>query len=116
MEARTPQDLETPQGRVALVGMASTFTPISVAADPAGIVPGRAGIDALRTTQWVLVYPRHHERPRKASQQPLLSLDPRISGTPKQLGLLGIHYKRSDDLDWRYDTKPSQDGWVRDSG
>ncbi|MHB8526842.1 MAG: CapA family protein [Candidatus Acidiferrales bacterium] len=101
--ARAPQYLETPQGRVALVGMASTFTPMSVAADPAGIVPGRAGIDALRTTRWVLVTSdimrslvKLHNRLPSPSEGP-------ISGTPRQLTVLGTHFELSDHAGTHYE-------------
>ncbi len=53
--ARAPQFLDTSFGRVSLVSFASTFTPMSRALDPSGQVPGRAGLNALRTTAAILV-------------------------------------------------------------
>lgn len=101
--ARAPQYLQIPKGRVALVGMASSFTPMSVAADPSGIVPGRGGVDALHTIRWVLVTPDvmqglvklHNSLPDQASRQ--------ISGTPQQLVLLGTHYRLSDRAGYAFD-------------
>jgi poly-gamma-glutamate synthesis protein (capsule biosynthesis protein) len=54
-EARAPKFLCVPAGRVSLVAAASRFEPMSRAADPLGQVPGRPGVNALRTTRSVLV-------------------------------------------------------------
>ncbi|WP_069758150.1 CapA family protein [Streptomyces sp. LUP47B] len=54
-DARSPRFLTTPAGRVSLVSVASRFEPMSRAADPLGRVPGRPGVNALRTTRHVLV-------------------------------------------------------------
>ncbi|MFF0159145.1 CapA family protein [Streptomyces sp. NPDC005263] len=54
-EARSPRFLTTPAGRVSLVSAASRFETMSRAADPLGRVPGRPGVNALRTTRQVLV-------------------------------------------------------------
>jgi poly-gamma-glutamate capsule biosynthesis protein CapA/YwtB (metallophosphatase superfamily) len=101
--ARAPQYLQIPKGRVALVGMASSFTPMSVAADPSGIVPGRGGVNALHAVRWVLVTPDvmqglvrlHNSLPDQASRQ--------LTGTPQQLVLLGTHYRLSDHAGYAYD-------------
>jgi poly-gamma-glutamate capsule biosynthesis protein CapA/YwtB (metallophosphatase superfamily) len=101
--ARAPQYLETPQGRVALVGVAASFTPMSVAADPEGIVPGRGGVNALHTTQQVVVSPDvmqglvklHNSLPDQATNQ--------ISGTPRELTLLRTHYRLGDHVGYGYD-------------
>ncbi len=53
--ARAPRYLDLPAGRVALVAATSTFTPMSRAADGWGEVPGRPGVNALRTEQITLV-------------------------------------------------------------
>ena len=101
--ARAPQYLETPEGRVALVGMASTFTPMSVAADPAGMIPGRGGVDALRTTRSVLV-----TRDIMQSLVKLHNLLPSppegpVSDTPHRLSLLGTRFELSDHVSLRYE-------------
>ncbi len=49
-EAAQARYFETPKGRMALIGMATSFTPMSRAADPRPEVKGRPGLNALRTT------------------------------------------------------------------
>lgn len=49
--ARAPRYLDAPAGRVALVAASSSFTPMSRASDPLGEVPGRPGLNTLRTTR-----------------------------------------------------------------
>jgi poly-gamma-glutamate synthesis protein (capsule biosynthesis protein) len=46
--ASRPGYLETPKGRIALIGMASTYTPMSAAGAPSGEVQGRPGLNPLR--------------------------------------------------------------------
>src|SRR4029077_7610612 len=45
---------DTDKGRVALISMASTFTPLSRSAPPVGQAPGRPGVTALQTTGYSL--------------------------------------------------------------
>lgn len=52
--AGAPRQLTVPAGRVALVAATSTFE-MSRAADPCGQVPGRPGVNALRTERSVIV-------------------------------------------------------------
>jgi len=47
-EARSPAYLDTPRGRVALIGITATFNPHSVAGGQRPDVTGRAGINPLR--------------------------------------------------------------------
>ncbi|MEU9348996.1 CapA family protein [Streptomyces sp. NPDC048278] len=54
-DARAPRFLTTPAGRVSLVSVASRFEAMSRAADPLGRVPGRPGVNALRTTRHIAV-------------------------------------------------------------
>lgn len=56
-EARAAQFLSVAAGRVALVSIASRFEANARAIDPLGQIPGRPGINALRTTRYVLVSP-----------------------------------------------------------
>ncbi len=46
--ASRPGYLETPKGRIALVGLATSFTPMSRASDPRGPYMGRPGLNPLR--------------------------------------------------------------------
>jgi poly-gamma-glutamate synthesis protein (capsule biosynthesis protein) len=55
--ARAGRFYDTPTTRVALVSMASTFTPNSRAEDPLGEVFGRPGLSALRTKRTYVVPP-----------------------------------------------------------
>lgn len=54
-QAGAARFLETARGRVALLSFASTFTPLSRAANPAGEAPGRPGISPLRLAQSIVV-------------------------------------------------------------
>ncbi|MCW6532618.1 CapA family protein [Sphingomonas sp. MMSM20] len=54
-EARSPRYLDAPHGRVGLVAATSTFTPMTPAADPLGMVPGRPGANVIRTQEIGLV-------------------------------------------------------------
>src|SRR6266566_3234771 len=53
--ARAARYFDTDKGRVALISIASTFTPLSRSAPPVGEAPGRPGVNALRTTRYALV-------------------------------------------------------------
>ncbi|RYD94942.1 MAG: CapA family protein [Sphingomonadales bacterium] len=55
--ARAPGYLDLPLGRVALVAATSTFPAMSRGADPLGEVPGRPGVNAIRTVRSGLVSP-----------------------------------------------------------
>ncbi len=46
--ASRPGYLDTPKGRIALIGLATTFTPMSRASDPRGPYMGRPGLNPLR--------------------------------------------------------------------
>jgi hypothetical protein len=48
--ARGAHYFDTDKGRLALISLASTFTPLSRSAPPVGEAPGRPGVNALRTT------------------------------------------------------------------
>jgi poly-gamma-glutamate synthesis protein (capsule biosynthesis protein) len=48
--ASRPGYLETPKGRIALISLATTFTPMSRAGEARPEVPGRPGLNALRVT------------------------------------------------------------------
>lgn len=54
-EARLPAYLETRNGRVGLVGCASTFAPGQRAGDQTPYLPGRAGLNPLRFNTTILV-------------------------------------------------------------
>lgn len=56
-EARAPRFLHVSAARVSMVSAASRFEVMSRAADPLGQIPGRPGVNSLRTTRHVLVSP-----------------------------------------------------------
>ncbi len=56
-EAAQAKYFETPKGRMALIGMATSFTPMSRAADPRPEIKGRPGLNALRTSQTNVLAP-----------------------------------------------------------
>lgn len=105
--ARAPQYLETPEGRVALVGIASTFTPMSVAADPAGIIPGRPGIDPLRTTRSILVPDATMQSLVDLHNQLLTPFQHPVSGLPERLNVEGTQYELASHFGVRYQMDPS---------
>lgn len=53
--ARAPVFRTTPKGRVGLMALTSSFWPGWVAADPLGVIPGVAGVSALRTVRTEIV-------------------------------------------------------------
>ena len=61
-EAAAPAYLETPTGRVALISMASTIAdPSAMAGRQSRRMPGRPGVNALRTTKYIELSPEHYE-------------------------------------------------------
>ncbi|HEX7649750.1 MAG TPA: CapA family protein [Noviherbaspirillum sp.] len=98
-EARAPKFLCIPAGRISLVAAASRFEPMSRAADPLGEIPGRPGVNALRTTRYVLV-PR--EQFKQLAQirdaQPKGSVRPSIMASDEKndtVTLFGTKYRAS---------------------
>ncbi len=63
--ALAPHYLSTRRGRVGLVSIASSFTPMSRAMDALGAAPARAGIAALRASEWVVLPPAQFARLQK---------------------------------------------------
>jgi poly-gamma-glutamate capsule biosynthesis protein CapA/YwtB (metallophosphatase superfamily) len=97
--AQAPHYLATAQGRVAIVSMASSFTPLSRAMDPLGAAPGRPGIDALRTTHFLVVPQRMFDQVRKLHDEIVAAL-PKAeqdqipkSKDPNVVNLFGTRYR-----------------------
>jgi poly-gamma-glutamate synthesis protein (capsule biosynthesis protein) len=93
--ARAARYLNTPRGRIALISMASTFNPWSMAMSPEGEAPGRPGLNPLRLTTYAVVT-ADMMRSLRAIQlaQPPGSIEP--SNVPAQAGdleLFGVHYR-----------------------
>ncbi len=64
-EARMPRYLETPKGRVGLVGMTSSFAAQMMAGDQDGVSSARPGLNGLRVTQSLVLSPAQIEAARK---------------------------------------------------
>lgn len=95
--ARSPKYFETPKGRVAVVSIASSFTPMSRAADPQGEAPGRPGLSALRTDQYALVTAEEMEVLRGVKQaQPEATGDDEEEENEDELSLFGVDYRVGD--------------------
>ncbi len=105
--ARGARYFDTPRGRVALISMASTFTPLSRSAPPAGQASGRPGVNALRTTRYSLVTPAEltmlrtirDEQPRGSVRAPDKESDDEVS-------LFGVRYKAGDHRGFTYTIDP----------
>ena len=92
--ARAGRYIDTPRGRVALVSMASSFTPMSQAMDPVGEAPGRPGLSAVRVTREVFVTADELERLRKIrDEQPAGSFTPNPDEPKDRLTLFGTSYR-----------------------
>jgi poly-gamma-glutamate synthesis protein (capsule biosynthesis protein) len=105
--ARAPRYFETEKGRVALVSIASTFTPLSRSAPPAGQAPGRPGVNALRTTRYSLVTAEELRALRKIrDEQPAGSVRPPEKEPADELELFGAHYKVGDHRGFTYTMDP----------
>jgi poly-gamma-glutamate capsule biosynthesis protein CapA/YwtB (metallophosphatase superfamily) len=92
--ARAGRAIDTPKGRVGLVSMASTFTPLSRSAPPVGEAPARPGVNALRTTRYALVTREEMQMLRKIrDEQPAGSVRPPETENPDELQLFGVWYR-----------------------
>lgn len=100
-QAGAARFLETPRGRVALVSFASTFTPMSRAADPAGDAPGRAGVNPLRLMQTIVVPPEMLEQLRRIRNA--LPNSRSVREDPNQVLLAGVTYRRGDKAGYSYE-------------
>ena len=67
-DAAMARYLETAKGRFALIGMATSFTPMSRASDPSPTVKGRPGVNALRIDHVVQLVPEQMAELRKVTQ------------------------------------------------
>ena len=105
--ARGARYFDTDKGRVALISLASTFTPLSRSAPPAGQAPGRPGVNALRTTRHAFVTSDELRMLRKLrDDQPPGSVRVPEKETPDELELFGVRYKASDHRGFSYAMDP----------
>lgn len=111
--ARAARYFDTDKGRVALISMASTFTPLSRSAPPAGEAPGRPGVNALRTTRHSFVTEEELRFLRKIrDEQPAGSIRTPEKEPPDELDLFGVRYKVSDHRGFTYTIDPIDEAEV----
>ncbi len=92
--ARAARYLATPQGTVAVVSMASSFTPLSRSMNPLNQAPGRPGVNAFRLNRRVLVSPEMLRSLRQVyDAQPRGSFQPPADSSLTDLELFGIRYR-----------------------
>lgn len=105
--ARAARYLETPKGRIAFLSMASSFTPMSRASSPVGEAPGRPGVNALRTTRYVLVTHEIFQALLKLRDaQPKGSVPPNPNLKPNELELFEVRYRESDKTGFSFEINP----------
>ncbi|MCA1583605.1 MAG: CapA family protein [Acidobacteria bacterium] len=105
--ARAARFFESPKGRVAVVSMASTFTPMSRAMDAQGEAPGRPGLSGVRTTRHVLVTAEELERLRKIrAEQPKGAIRPNPDEPQDVVDLFGTSFKVGEGRGYRYTVNP----------
>jgi poly-gamma-glutamate synthesis protein (capsule biosynthesis protein) len=105
--ARAARYFDTDKGRVGLISIASTFTPLSRSAPPAGQAPGRPGVNALRTTRYSLVTQDELRALRKIrDEQPPGSIRLPEKEPPDELELFGVRYKVGDHRGFSYTMDP----------
>jgi len=105
--ARAARYFETEKGRVALISIASTFTPLSRSAPPAGQAPGRPGVNALRTTRFSLVTADELKALKKIrDEQPQGSVRLPEKEAADEMDLFGVRYKVGDRRGFTYAMDP----------
>jgi poly-gamma-glutamate synthesis protein (capsule biosynthesis protein) len=108
--ARAARYVDTPRGRVAIVSMASTFTPMSLAGDPVGEAPGRPGVSAVRVTRQVFVTADELERLRTIrAEQPAGAVTPNPNEPKDQVNLFGTVYRVGDKRGYTYTIDPTDE-------
>ena len=101
--ARAPRYFESAKGRIAIVSMASTFTPNTDALDPHGAVPGRAGISALHLKKYIVVPESAMEELRRV-RATLYPDEPHSPSSP--IALFGSSFETGSTYSNRYQMDP----------
>ncbi len=108
--ARSARFLNVPSGRIALVSMASSYTPLSAAMPTLGEAPGRPGLNALRIKGYVIVTEEMMKNLRKIREaQPKGSIEPPPADqkeNPKELELFGIRYRLGKETGFSFGMDP----------
>lgn len=98
-EAAAPAYLETPTGRVALISMASSIAnPAAMAGRQSRRVPGRPGVNALRTHQYMEVTQEQMDMLRQIADVSGINAARDIS---KAEGYVALTDEKTLDFDWR---------------
>ncbi|MBB6305576.1 MULTISPECIES: CapA family protein [Rhizobium] len=103
-QASAARFLETGRGRVAMISFASTYLPLSRAADSAGEAPARPGLNALRLTESIVV-PREMLESLKQIRRALPGPKPDIEDED-QVRLGGKNYKLGERVSLSYEVNP----------
>ena len=109
--ALAPHFLSTRAGRVGLVSIASSFTPLSRAMDALGAAPARPGLNALRTTSWYDLPPGLFQRLRRLRKAIVAGLPAaERAQMPKQkkgrLNFFGRNFRPGKSIALRYKMNP----------
>lgn len=95
--AEAPCFIETAHGRIGLLSAASTFAPGSRSTSRHDKAPGRPGVNALRSTPYVLLTRGEMKTLRRIrDQQPIGSVSEYQHEVNVQLELFGVHYRVGD--------------------
>lgn len=101
-QARSAAILSTSSGRVSLVSIASRYEENARAIDPLGQIPGRPGLNSLRTTRYTLVSPERFaqlaairdSQPPGSVRKSVLTSDAKTD----TVTLFGMKYRASSDV------------------
>ena len=111
--ARAPRYIDTPRGRVAIVAMASSFTPMSQAMDPVGEAPGRPGLSAVRVTRQVFVTQDELDRLRRIrDEQPAGAVTPTPDEPKDGVNLFGTIYRVGERRGYTYTVNAADEAEV----
>jgi Bacterial capsule synthesis protein PGA_cap len=97
--ARQAAFIDTPKGRVGIVGMASSLlsNPAGFATAPGENRPGRPGLSILRTTKYIIVTPDQMRELRKLREQHNYGIEVTpVPMGPDELFLFGLWFKVGD--------------------
>jgi poly-gamma-glutamate synthesis protein (capsule biosynthesis protein) len=97
--ARAPAYYESPQGRIALVSVASTYRPTSESLPPASNAPGRQGLSALRVEETAHV-PRNAVEAIAKVQCSLYN--EHCADVPNEGSLFGARYRQADRFSYEH--------------
>jgi len=114
--AAAPRYFHSPKGRVALVSAASTYAPMSRAQGPAGLVPGRPGVNVLRTTQYLHITREQLQTLRgiRDSQPGAAAVNPEYDPSDV-VELFGTQYKADGTTGTSYITHPADENQILES-